>query len=442
LPTKKNTGRRPRRTRRKKSAKFTRIALFTVGFLLVLFIGVYSLHLVKDRVSGPGITQSQLHSAIERADSNLRSAYFDMGVSSEHVRSEKPKNKSEDDISWEFKDIVIEAPGKLSRKEVKDTLRESFSGVPGLKGEFKEGAHSITALLTINDLETHRIEFKFEPPSSSLKTVKKETKEANKETKEARGRDEQSAKLKERIQEYEHRAATKPKVVIIVDDIGMSKSSVDKLLKIPAPLTIAVLPNLPYSEYAAREANKKGREVMLHLPMEPKESSGYTAVDAGEDALIVGLPKSEIQRRIDRNLSSVPYIQGVNNHMGSKFMESGELLELVMKEIKANDLFFVDSMTSAASMGSEVARKFGVRSAERDVFLDDASKGSSYVKSQLRYLVRVSQNKGYAIGICHPYPDTVKALSEMIPHMQEEVEIASVSTLLDHSLQIGKNNNQ
>jgi polysaccharide deacetylase 2 family uncharacterized protein YibQ len=441
LPTKKNTGRKPRRARRKKSAKFQRIVLFTAGFLLLLFIGVYGLYLAKDKVSGPGITQSELSDAIASTDSNLRSAYFDMGVSSEHVRSVKLQNKAKDDIKWEYKDIVIEAPGTLSHKEIKGTITKSLSNVPGFESHYIESAHSITALLTINDIETHRIKFEFQTPSESQKTVKKETRETTKETKKVQDQDKKSAKLKEHIQEYKQTATTKPKVVIIVDDIGMNKSSIDKLLQIPAPLTIAVLPNLPYSEYAAREAHKKGREVMLHLPMEPKESSGYTAVDAGVDALIVGLPKTEILRRIDKNLSSIPHIQGVNNHMGSKFMESGELLELVMKGIKDKDLFFVDSMTSGASMGSEAASKFGVRSVERDVFLDDASKGASYVKSQLRELVRVSQKKGYAIGICHPYPGTVKALAEMIPHMQKEVEIASVSTLLDHSLQIGKNNN-
>ena len=440
MPTKKNTSRKPRRTRRKKSAKLTRIALFTLGFLIVLFIGVYGLHLAKDKASGPGISQSELNDAIESTDSNLRGAYFDMGISSEHLRSQKPQNKSKDNISWEFKEIVIQAPQKLSQKEVKETLGESFSKVPGLEGEFKEGASSITAILTINDIETHRIKFNFKPPPGKQKIVKKESEETTKETKKVEDQDKKSAKLEEHIQEYKQSATVKPKVVIIVDDIGMSKSSIDKLLQIQAPLTIAVLPNLPHSEYAANEAHKKGREVMLHLPMEPKESSGYTAVDAGEDALIVGLPKSEIQRRIDKNLSSIPHIQGVNNHMGSKFMESEELLELVMKEIKAKDLYFVDSMTSGASMGSEAASKYGVRSAERDIFLDDASKGSAYVKSQLKHLVKVSQKKGYAIGICHPYPGTVKALSEMIPQMQEEVEIASMSTLLDHSLQIGKNN--
>ena len=357
---------------------------------------------------------------------------------SELVRYGKPQDKTADNISWEFQDIVINTPVKLSPKEVKDRLRDSFTDVPGLEGEFKEGKGSMTALLTINDLETHKIKFNFKEPPSTQKTVKKEEKQASEETKKVQDEDKKTAKLKEHIEEYKRKAAAKPKVVIIVDDIGMSKSSVDKLLRIEAPITFAVLPNLPHSEYAANEAHKKGREVMLHLPMEPKESSGYTAVDAGEDALVVGLPKSEIQRRIDKNLSSIPHIQGVNNHMGSKFMESEELLELVMEEIKAKDLYFIDSMTSGASMGSRAASKYGVRSAERDIFLDDASKGSSYVKSQLRQLIKVSQKKGYAIGICHPYPDTVKALSEMIPEMQEEVEIASVSTLLDHSLQIGK----
>ena len=440
MPTKKNTGRKPRRKRSRKGANLKRIALFTSSFLLVLFLSLYGLYQLKNIASGPGISQSEINSSIDSTDSKLRAAYFNMGISSEDVRSQKSERKEKGDLNWEYKDIVISVPRKLSQKEIKDALSDSFSGVAGLKGEFKDSANSLTAILTINDIETHKIDFKFEPEKKAQKTVKKEKKEDVTETREPKAQDKQSAKLKEHIQEYKQSTGAKPKVVIIVDDIGMNKSPVDELLRIPAPVTIAVLPNLPYSQYAAQEAHKKGREVMLHLPMEPKEASGYTAVDAGEDALIVGLPKNEIRNRIERNLSSVPHIKGVNNHMGSKFMESGELLELVMEEIKGKDLFFIDSMTSNQSKGSQTASKYGVRSLERDIFLDDSSKGSSYVKSQLKELVRLSQKKGYAIGICHPYPGTVKALSEMLPQMQNEVEIASVSSLLDHSLQIGKNN--
>ena len=374
MPTKKNTGRKPRRSRKKKNADIKRMVLFTSGFLLLLFLAVFALYLYKSNTSGPVINQSRLATAIERTDEKLLSAYFDLGVSSENVRSEKPEQREKGEINWEYKDIVIQAPRSLSRENIKETITESVSDVPGLSGDFSEGALSVTAILSIEDIETHRIKFIYKAPEGAEKIVEKKEEPASKEKRQELV-DKESEKLKDHIKEYEKTSSEKPKVVIIVDDIGMSKSSVDKLLDIPAPITIAVLPNLPYSEYAATEAHKKGREVMLHLPMEPKESSGYTAVDAGEDALVVGLPKSEIKRRIEVNLASVPHIQGVNNHMGSKFMESEELLELVMEEVKEKDLFFVDSMTSGASMGSEAASKFGVRSAERDIFLRRRIKG-------------------------------------------------------------------
>ncbi len=219
----------------------------------------------------------------------------------------------------------------------------------------------------------------------------------------------------------------KPKVVIIVDDLGLNKEPIYRLLEIPALLSFAVLPNLPYTQYAARTAYKKGREVILHLPMEPAESSGYTAAEIGEGALLVGLPKNEILARLEASLISVPYIKGVNNHMGSKFTENTELMKLVLERIKSKGLFFVDSRTSPNTIGFQLAKGLGVKAAQRDVFLDECSQGANYVRSQIERLIKVSKERGYAIGICHPYPDTVKVLSEMIPEIKREVEIVPVS---------------
>jgi len=223
----------------------------------------------------------------------------------------------------------------------------------------------------------------------------------------------------------------KPKVVIIVDDLGFMKEPIDKLLEIPAQLSFAVLPNLPYSKYAAEMAYKNGRDVILHLPMEPTDSSGYAAVDAGEDALFVGLPKNEILNKLERNLTAIPYIKGVNNHMGSKFTENPELMELILERIKSKGLFFVDSRTSKSTSGFKVAKELGIKTAERDLFLDEDSQRADYIKSQIERLIRVSKEKGYAIGICHPYPDTIKVLSEVIPDIKKEVEIIPVSGVVN-----------
>ncbi|HSE84387.1 MAG TPA: divergent polysaccharide deacetylase family protein [Thermodesulfobacteriota bacterium] len=223
----------------------------------------------------------------------------------------------------------------------------------------------------------------------------------------------------------------KPRVVIIVDDLGLNKVLIDKLLEIPAKLNFAILPNLPYSDYAAEKAYRKGWDVILHLPMEPKVSSGYTALDAGDGVLFVGLSREEILAKLDSNLASIPYIKGVNNHMGSKFTENGELMELVLQRLKSRGLFFIDSKTSKDTAGFLTAKKLGMRTAERDIFLDQTFGGPNYIRSQIEKLVNISKIKGYAIGICHPYPVTIEVLSEMVPRIEKEVDLVTISSVVN-----------
>lgn len=228
----------------------------------------------------------------------------------------------------------------------------------------------------------------------------------------------------------------RPRVAIIVDDIGQHKEPIDRLLKLEGPLTFAILPNLPYSKYAAEKAHARGWDVILHLPMEPMESSGYTGQDAGEDALLVGQSKEAILARLDSNLSSFPYIEGVNNHMGSKFMENDELMELVLERINSKGLYFVDSMTTAKSVGYEKAAGLGMKTVKRDVFLDLSSKGPDYVKSQLKKLVEISAKKGTAVGICHPYDATIEALTEYMPVLEGEAELSNASDVVSSGREV------
>jgi polysaccharide deacetylase 2 family uncharacterized protein YibQ len=215
-------------------------------------------------------------------------------------------------------------------------------------------------------------------------------------------------------------------MVIIVDDLGFNKETIDKLLEIPAPISFAVLPNLPYSQYAAQMAYNKGRDVILHLPMEP-HSSRYKGVNTVGSMLLVGLPKDEILSKLEKDLASVPYIIGVSNHMGSKFTENGELMEFILERIKSKGLFFVDSRTSPRTTGFQIAKRLGMKAAERDVFLDKGSRGANYIRSQVEKLIKVSKKNGYAIGICHPYPDTIKVLTQMIPEVKRDVYIVPFS---------------
>jgi polysaccharide deacetylase 2 family uncharacterized protein YibQ len=220
----------------------------------------------------------------------------------------------------------------------------------------------------------------------------------------------------------------RPRIAIVVDDLGSDTRVAEKLLRLNAPLTFAIFPLQPSSRRIAHKAHAEGREVILHLPMEPR---GYPLKDPGTGALFVSMGERELLRQLRKDLEAVPFITGVNNHMGSRFMEHGEKVRLVFRELKKRKLFFLDSRTTSKSQGYRIARELALRADTRDLFLDNDS-NVGYTKLQLEKLIRIARNHGTAIGICHPYSSTITALKEMIPQIQAEgMQIVPLSQALD-----------
>lgn len=218
-----------------------------------------------------------------------------------------------------------------------------------------------------------------------------------------------------------------PLVAIIMDDLGRSTYTAEMLILLPQQVTFAILPYQPESAQVAELAHKAGREVMLHVPMEPQ---GSPAVNPGRDALFVKYSDAEIRRRFDQLLAEIPYVSGSNNHMGSRFTEDARALAPVMESLKEKDLFFIDSRTTGRSRVTEAAHRFGVPTMSRDVFLDNVAEVDAIVR-EIRRLENRSRRQGMAIGICHPYPETLEALRRELPGLEERgITIVPVSTLL------------
>lgn len=220
----------------------------------------------------------------------------------------------------------------------------------------------------------------------------------------------------------------KAKVAIVIDDMGQDIKQLRKLLEIDAPISIAVLPFLAHSKDIAKEANLKGREVLLHLPMEPKDSMGN---NPGEGALYTDMSEAKVDEQVKRGIDAVPYIAGINNHMGSRFTEDERLMRTVLDVVKTKHLFFLDSKTTNKSAAYKLAKEMGVKAASRQVFLDN-KEDVNYIKGQIRTLIKIAKKKGSAIAIGHPHPSTILAIKEMISKLNEEVEVVSVSSLIDN----------
>ncbi|HHL40668.1 MAG TPA: divergent polysaccharide deacetylase family protein [Deltaproteobacteria bacterium] len=221
-------------------------------------------------------------------------------------------------------------------------------------------------------------------------------------------------------------AARGPRLAIVIDDLGYDLNAVRGLLEVDAPITLAVLPHLRHSRRAAQMAYDSGREVILHLPMEPRNSRDH---DPGRGALLTSMSERDIVDNLLADLDAVPHLSGVNNHMGSRFTENERLMELVLRELKERGFFFLDSRTSGRTVAARVARRLGLRTVERSVFLDN-ERDRSRIRARLREAVRLARRNGSAVAIGHPYSETIEVLKEEVPALARQgVTVVRLSSL-------------
>lgn len=220
----------------------------------------------------------------------------------------------------------------------------------------------------------------------------------------------------------------KYRLAVVIDDMGGTLGSLDDIIALEVPITIAVLPHLRRSAQVALKAAGHGLDVLLHIPMEPVN---VEVNDPGRGAVLTSMSDDEVRAILLEDIAIVPGIVGVNNHMGSKFTADAEKMRVVLEELKSKELFFLDSKTTAESVGADIARELYVKTAERDVFLDN-EQDQAYIEVQLRKALALAKRKGKAIAIGHPYPETISAIKAVMAEVEfEGVEIVSVSELIE-----------
>ncbi len=202
------------------------------------------------------------------------------------------------------------------------------------------------------------------------------------------------------------------RLAILLDDAGQSFELVPRAAALPAAVGVAVLPFLPHSSDTAAEMHRTGHEVWLHLPMEPLNGSA----NPGAGVILVSMPEDEVRRTVRSALNSVPFIVGVNNHMGSRATADLRTMTWVMQEIAARGLRFIDSRTTVATVAEEAARAQGIPTGRRKVFLDNSSDPAA-IRKQLDEAVYRARRDGGAIAIGHLHPPTLAVLERELPRL-------------------------
>ncbi len=204
---------------------------------------------------------------------------------------------------------------------------------------------------------------------------------------------------------------------LVIDDVGyrldLAGTAAEKL---PKETTFAVIPFLPHSEDSANLLHGRGFPVILHCPMEPEKSGQWKSTPG---TLLVGMPPEEVSSILDLDLQGVPGAEGINNHMGSLATTDRALMDHVMASLKGRGLYFLDSRTSAATVAYDSARKAGVKTAFRSVFLDDVDEEGAIIK-QIDLWAARSEREGSPVAIGHLRPRTIETLAYRLPYWRSQ----------------------
>ncbi len=224
-------------------------------------------------------------------------------------------------------------------------------------------------------------------------------------------------------------SAGSPAIAIIIDDLGNSLSVGQRVINADWKITCSILPARPYSIELAKLAHHKGKEVMVHLPMQADNS-----LQLGYGALTMGMQKQDFIFTINASIDAVPYARGINNHMGSLLTRHQDHMDLFMQTLANRDdyLYFIDSKTSASTIAGNIASEYHIPNLVRDVFLDTKAHDKEFVKKQIKRLIKIAKHQGYALAIGHPHDSTMQALDQELSKLgKENIRLVTVSELIE-----------
>lgn len=221
------------------------------------------------------------------------------------------------------------------------------------------------------------------------------------------------------------RTKHRPRVAIIIDDMGYNLDIGRQLLQLDLALSFSFLPSAPHTVELVRQAKTGGRSILVHLPMEPKSWQG----NEEQSTLRVGENEEVLQEKLNGMLAAVPAAVGANNHMGSRFTEDRQRMRLVLAQLQSRSMFYIDSFTSAASVGEATAQRMGLPTARRTVFLDNEQQGGAICR-QLALLATKATVEGQAIAIGHPNRAMVEALTSCAAERLSGVQLVGAERLV------------
>jgi polysaccharide deacetylase 2 family uncharacterized protein YibQ len=334
---------------------------------------------------------NSLHEAVRKIDFSIYESLYRSGIAEKNVSFLNIQPRNQNGHFWDFTELLIKCDDSDSAQDLERIIEKDLAALGTevrLRNEKTPDGRRICHVFA-EGFYTHKIDLIFEPQPQRFEDER-------------------------------------PRLAVIIDDLGYDLRVARSFIQLDLPLSFSVLPSAPFTKRIVKEANKAECELILHLPMEPKN---YPSVNPGPGALYLSMDERGIRQTLDGDLREIEGVKGVNNHMGSSFTENTEKMLIVLKYLKEKELFFVDSLTTSRSVGFKLARKIGLPTAGRSVFLDNELSQKA-IRIQIDRLLSIARHSGDVIGIGHPHRETLEALREYCSKMRNEFRVVTVSELV------------
>ncbi len=383
--------------RRKITPKnFPLLFLILLGCLITLGLFLYFFNSIS-KSSFPVYEEiyavsSELNEKISQIDYTIYESLFQRGIEEKDVFFSMVIPRHEKDYDWDFTELLIKLPNRNYAILLEDVIYNKLSKLkPSVKVDKEKISDSeIVCHVYALGLYTHKIKLIYKEQGKIV---------------------------------YEGL----PKIAIIIDDIGNDRDLAIAFMDLDLPLSLSVLPSAPHTVDIVNEANRRGAELLLHLPMEPKD---YPNLNPGPGALLTNMDEERIQKIISEDIEQVPGLRGVNHHMGSYFTERYDKMKIVLRELKKRNLFYLDSRTTNLTVAFDLAKNMGVPTAKKNLFLDN-DLSSKAIKLQVERLFGIARYSGAAIGIGHPHKETLQVLQEYLYRLKTDFRVVPVSEMVD-----------
>src|SRR4030043_318574 len=245
---------------------------FFLGSLLALAGYTY---LTREKPLGP----EDFSQKVFLVDQIIQSQLYEIGIPKKNILLHQSSLKKEGSLAWKQSSMKVQVLPSLPFSLIEGNFRRSLSalGKP-VSIQSSQISGSLHLEVKVLDRVTHQLTFISSIPPT-LKT------------------------------------ALRPKIAIVIDDLGGENKISQELLRWDLPITFSILPFTPYSKTLAGEAHRRGKEVILHLPMEPR---GYPQIRPGEGVLLEEMDEAKLLRQLSKDIEAVPHIKGGSNNMGPR----------------------------------------------------------------------------------------------------------------------------